>query len=96
MQAYPVMLSQSETNMKKSIQVCIIVILALALVFTAFTVTYTSADMAKVKNCPDVGWNGKGVDKCPSVKAEMPSLQEFAYSWFVNPPLISPCVGWNG
>jgi hypothetical protein len=94
MQAFQVMLSHSEANMKKSIQVCIIVILAIALAFSVFAVTKTSREMAYGTFCPLVGWNGRGINQCSPEPSPVPVILELAYSpiWpeFTPVPVITP------
>ena len=104
MQAYQVVFSQSEANMKKSIQVCIIVILAFALAFSVFGFTKTSTEMAYGTFCPLIGWNGKGIDQCSPAPSPVPVILELAYSPILPefapspiwPDFAPSCIGWNG
>ena len=84
------MVSQPEVNMKKFLQISILVILALALVFSVFTVTAASSEMAAGKICPSVGWNSRS-GSC--ALGALQSLQGLAY--FKLPPPPTPQVGWN-
>jgi hypothetical protein len=84
------MVSQPEVNMKKFVQISVVVLLVFAIAATAFSATRTSSAMAARENCPNVGWNSRSFS-CRS--ALLPSGTEaLAYQLA---PGATINVGWN-
>jgi hypothetical protein len=84
------MISQPEVNMKKFVQIFVVVLIVFAVAVAAFGATRTSSAMAAREICPSVGWNTRSFS-CRS--ALLPSGNEaLAYQLA---PEIKPYVGWN-
>ena len=77
--------------MKKLMQISVLVVLAFALVLTAFAFRGTGAALPSGKVCPLVGWNN-GVHNCHPTTFS--SLQGVAFQ-ITLPPVSHPDVGWN-
>jgi hypothetical protein len=84
------MISQLEVNMKKFVQISVVVLLVFAVAVAAFTATRTSSAMAARGICPSVGWNSRSFS-CLSA-LPLSGTEAFAYQL---PPGAIKDVGWN-
>jgi hypothetical protein len=84
------MVSQPEVNMKKFVQISVVVLLVFVIAVAAFSATRTSSAMAAREICPSVGWNTRSFN-CTS---ELPLSRIEALAYQLAPE-IKPYVGWN-
>ena len=75
--------------MKRFLQISVMVVLALALIFTAIPVRATGPQMAGGMICPLVGWNTR-----PSSCSGIPVADLLGIPYRL-PPGPTPNVGWN-
>jgi len=75
--------------MKRFLQVAVVVVLALALIFTAMPARGAGQEMAGGMICPLVGWK-TGPANCPFT-----SVAGLLGTPYRLPPDMTPNVGWN-